>query len=127
MKIKVVSKRPEETSEFELREWHGMDEEHYGKTVQWNEKSYRFAAMDGDKMLGVVTGKHSAGVVYIEDLMVAKDSRGKGVGETLLNAAEDYGRKYKAHKTHLITGEGWKANDFYIKHGFKKIADLPDH
>lgn len=127
MKIKIVPSTKEETDDFEVKEWHGLDLEHYGKTVHWHEKDYRFVARDREKIVGLVFGKHSAGVVYIDDLIVAATSRGKGIGKLLLDAAEDFGRQYKAHKTHLITGEGWKANDFYLKNGFKEVGRLQNH
>ena len=104
-----------------------MDNEHYGHRVEWNLEKFRFKAVLGDKIVGTISGKHEGGVVYIDDLIVSELMRGQGVGRLLIKEAEMVGKKYNAHKIQLITGKGWKANEFYKKLGFSTVAILPNH
>lgn len=107
-------------------EWHKVDVSHYGKPIQWNDKKFRFKAVEEGKLIGTVDGKHASGVVYIDSLITAEDARGKGAGTMLVNKVEEFGRKLGAHRIWLITGKTWSENSFYQKIGFKKIAELPD-
>lgn len=109
-----------------LEEWHKVDIPHYGKPIQWNEKYFKFKAVENGKLIGTIDCKHESGVVYISSLITSEESRGKGVGTKLIAKAEEFGKKLGAHRTWLITGEDWKENAFYKKLGFKKIGTLPD-
>ncbi|MFZ1720888.1 MAG: GNAT family N-acetyltransferase [Microgenomates group bacterium] len=109
-----------------IEEWHKVDVAHYGKPIEWNEKKFQFKAVEDGKLIGTIDGKLASGVVYIDSLITAESSRGKGVGKMLVEKVAEFGRKLKAHRIWLITGKTWKENEFYQKLGFKKIADLPD-
>jgi GNAT superfamily N-acetyltransferase len=107
-------------------EWHKVDVPHYGKPIEWNEESFRFKAMDNGKLVGTINGRHESGVIYIEALITKESERGRGIGTKLIKRAENFGKKFGAHRAWLITGIDWKENLFYKKLGFKKIGDLPD-
>lgn len=109
-----------------LDEWHKVDVPHYGRAIQWNEKKFRFKAVEDGKLIGTVDGKHASGVVYIDSLITVESVRGRGVGKLLVDKVVEFGRKLKAHRIWLITGKSWKENGFYQKIGFEKTADLPD-
>lgn len=123
----ISSATKDEVKEFNIREWHGVDVEHYGRPVEWNQKDFLFKATDGDEILGTVSGEHESGVIYIYGLIVAEGKRGQGIGKALMEKAEAFGKEMKAHKIHLITGKDWGSNKFYESLGYKKIADLPQH
>lgn len=125
--ISISRASKKETKSFNEKEWHGVDIEHYGQRVDWHERKFRFQATQDGRLLGDISGKHESGVLYIGQIIVAADQRGKGIGEMLMNAAEDFGRRMGAHKAWLITGKTWKANAFYRKLGYAKTADLPRH
>lgn len=125
--IRVISTTKAEVKKFNKKEWHGVDIEHYGKKVEWNEKEFIFKATENGKIVGTISGEHVSGVLYIDYIIVAKDKREKGVGKTLMQKTEEFGKSLNAHKIHLITGKGWKAINFYEELGYKKIADLPHH
>ena len=112
---------------FDEKEWHDLDIEHYGKRVEWKEKYFLFKATDDTKLVGYVSGKHESGILYIDNIIVAHDYRGRGVGKALIDKVVEFGKKYGAHKVHLSTGKGWKAEKFYQALGFKKICLLPNH
>jgi GNAT superfamily N-acetyltransferase len=105
-------------------EWHLLDKMHYGKDIDWNEKHFRFKAVENGKLVGTIDGKHESGIVYIGTIITAKSARGKGIGTMLIKKAEEFGKKYGAHRTWLSTGKDWSENIFYKKLGFKLIGTL---
>lgn len=125
--IKVTKATRAQIKNFNEKEWHGVDLEHYGKHVHWNEKNFIFKAVENEKIVGTITGKHEAGVIYVGTIIVSQDKRGSGIGQKLLAKAESFGKKLGAHKIWLITGKGWRAEEFYDKIGFRLITVLPNH
>lgn len=125
--IKVSNATRPQIKSFNLKEWHGVDIEHYGKTVEWNEKNFLYKATEDGNIVGTISGKHESGVVYISTIIVAADKRGKGIGRYLMEKAEEFSKKEKAHKLYLTTGKNWESVKFYESLGFKKEADLPNH
>jgi len=117
----------EDLHDFSIREWHTVDIEHYGKPVEWNLKEFLFKAVDEDGVVGMISGKHESGVLYIEDVLVGQNARRKGIGKKLMKHTEVYGKKLGAHKAYLITGKNWEAAKFYESLGYNKCGDLPDH
>jgi GNAT superfamily N-acetyltransferase len=117
----------EEIGSFNIREWHNVDFEHYGKPVEWNEEKFIYKAEENGEIVGTATGSHESGVVYVDGLLVAKNKRGLGIGKKLMEFVEEFGRKHNAHKIHLITGKGWDSEKFYIALGYTKIVILPKH
>ncbi len=109
-----------------LNEWHRVDVPHYGKRIEWNEKKFRFKALEDGKLVGTIDGKHGSGVVYIDSIITTENARGKGVGTMLIKKAEEFGKKFGAHRTWLITGKEWAENAFYKKLGFELIGNLLD-
>ena len=51
--------------------------------------------------------------------------RGKGVGSSLLQAAEDAARDYGAKRVFLNTFR-FQAPDFYLKHGYREVFRLDE-
>ena len=125
--IKITKATRKQIKAFNEKEWHDTDFEHYGRRVDWNEKKFLFMAVEDGQMLGTISGKHISGVLYINTIIVAKSKRGKGVGTALMNKAEEFGKKERAHKSHLLTGKDWEAVRFYESFGYKRVALLPNH
>ena len=125
--FKVSKTTNKELNKFEVKEWPYADMEHYGKKVKYNNKSFMFKATVEKEIVGCIKGKLESGVLYIDYLIVAHDKKGNGIGKMLSLRVEEFGKINKAHKIHLITGKGWKAEKFYQKLGYKQIATLPNH
>ncbi|MBI2011320.1 GNAT family N-acetyltransferase [Candidatus Daviesbacteria bacterium] len=125
--VKVSKATKRAIKKFNEEQWHGVDVEHYGKPVNWNEKEFVFKATEDGEIIGSITGKHESGVLYVGGLIVAQRARGKGIGKALMEKAEEFGKKEGAHKAHLITGKDWQAANFYEALGYVKVADLPKH
>jgi GNAT superfamily N-acetyltransferase len=66
--------------------------------------------------VGGITGVCYYGCLFIDELYVSPDYRGKGWGSRLMDAAECHDR----HCTfYTVTTMDWEARDFYEKHGYK--------
>jgi len=127
MKANITKATKKEIKAFNDGEWHDIDIEHYGKPVEWIKKEFVFKATEKGKIIGSVEGKFSAGVIYIGQLVVAKDKRRYGVGRQLMEKVEKFGKQLHAHKIFLFTKEEWVAGKFYKSLGYKKTGDLPKH
>lgn len=125
--LKITKTTRKEIHDFNIREWHSVDVEHYGKPVEWNAQKFLYKIEENGEIVGTISGRHESGVIYIDSVIIAHDKRGRGIGSLLMNKAEEFGRKVGAHKLHLTTGKDWLAVKFYQKIGFKKVADLPNH
>lgn len=125
--VDVLPADKDELKEFSIREWHDVDMEHYGRTVEWNLKEFVFKATENGTVVGMISGKHESGVLYIEDIIVGKEKRHTGIGKALMKAAQEFGKSQGAHKAYLLTGKTWGAAKFYESLGYEKCGDLPDH
>ncbi len=77
-------------------------------------------AANGKQIIGCVYVLTEIGG-FICQLAVKKEFRGKGVGSSLLNAAEDYLIKNKVHEWILWTyDEREDLHNYYIKRGYRK-------
>jgi GNAT superfamily N-acetyltransferase len=125
--VKISKSSSREVKEFAKREWAKANIEHYGKQVDYNQKDFVFKATEDGNIVGSVKGRHEAGVVYIDYLIVAADKKGRGIGRQLMEKTESWGKNLGAGKVHLITGKSWSAVKFYEALGYKQIAVLPKH
>lgn len=113
--IKIVKATDKENLNSE---WSSLNKAHYGQEIVWVRKPFRFKAVENGKIVGTIDGKYESGIVYISTVITAESARGRGIGTMLINKAEEFGKKYGAHKTWLITGQNWSENIFYKKLGF---------
>jgi len=125
--ITISKSTNKELKKFGEKEWPMANREHYGKNVDYKNKIFIYKAVDDKKIVGSIKGKFEAGILYIDYLIVAHNKKGKGIGMALTKRSENFGKKFGAHKVHLITGRGWEAERFYQALGYKQIAILPKH
>lgn len=109
-----------------IKEWHLLDIPHYGRRVEWGEKTFRFKAVENGKLIGTIDGRHESDVIFINTVITAERARKRGVGTMLIKKAEEFGKKLGAHRTWLVTGKDWSENAFYQKLGFTLVGTLPD-
>ena len=130
MSIKITSSTDKEVEVFERKEWGAEDMEHYGREVEWEEWKptfFLFKAEKKGKIIGVIGGHLIAEVIFLERILVTQAERNIGIGKMLLAKAEEYAKEIHAHKIYLYTGKGWEAIQFYLKHGYEKTGELPNH
>ena len=61
-------------------------------------------------------GKH----LYVADLVVEKEKRSQGYGETLFTWLMAYAKKYECQQLHLDSGvQRFAAHRFYLRHGMR--------
>ena len=130
MKIIELKTKPKKIKGFNRKEWELVHPEHFG-TQQvypyWEKKKFLFKAQDENRVVGTLDGDYMAGVMYISQLIVARDKRGFGIGVQLMNKVEKLAKDNKLHKIYLHTGTNWKAVKFYEKLGFIKETKLKNH
>lgn len=88
------------------------------KGVVFNFTPFSFFAKDNDEIIGAITGFTCYSEVYIDELVVMENHRGKNVGTQLINAVEEYYKDYGFNNMNLCTSE-FQAPKFYEKVGFK--------
>ena len=95
----------------------------------WIEEYFVFKAEEDEKIVGNIYGKFAAGVLYIDDLIIAKDQRGRGIGKILIGKAEEWGKGLGTHKVYLITKKEKNsvARKFYGKLGYKETGEFKKH
>ena len=125
--ITISESTKAEIKPFNAKEWVATDVKYYGKGKKWVEKNFVFKATDDGEIVGTIYGKFAAGVLYVDDLIVAKDKRNLGIGRLLMEKAESFGLEMKAHKIYLITWEDSDVEGFYEKLGYKKTGDMVNH
>jgi GNAT superfamily N-acetyltransferase len=111
-----------------------------GAEAAWREAASRiepdehvqFAAFDGDALIGAVhlarataaNGRHRA---EIQRLAVRADTRGKGVGRVLMDAAVDHARTLGIGLLWLSTHAGTDADRVYERLGWTRSGVIPDY
>lgn len=128
--ITIQLSTPDQVKDFEIPAWAAADRDHYGKETTWESwagEKFLFAAKQEGHIVGVVAGKLTAGVVYIERLISHPDKRGLGIGTQLMQQAETWARDHGAHLIYLDTGKDWDANHLYQKLGYTITSEIPDY
>lgn len=126
--IKISEAKPEETKDLVKSEWPDVDQALYGER-NWVEKDFLFKADRDGVVVGSIMGKYAAGVLYVDDLIVAKSERGKGIGKMLMSKAEEFGKENGAHKTYLITKKEGNvaARKLYDNLGYLITGEFKNH
>jgi len=125
--IAISKSTGEEVKEFRDKEWVDADIKYYGKSTGWIDEDYVFKAEEDGKTVGIIAGKYQEGVLYIDDLIVAKNKRNLGVGKDLIKKSEEFGKEMGGHKAYLITGKTWEVRKFYESLGFVKTGEFKNH
>jgi len=125
--INIDKATEKEIKEFNRKEWRKADIEHYGRGIRWIGKPFIFKAKENGKIVGSVKAKYEGGVIYVKNIIVDEDRRGRGIGRKLMERVEKEGKKIGGHKIYLFTMEKWGSSKFYKGLGFRKTADLKKH
>ncbi len=78
-----------------------------------------------NSLVGALTADLLWDWLYVDELWVSEDHRGKGLGHRLMRQAEDYVQSNKLSGLWLWT-QSWQAADFYARLGYIEFARFPD-
>lgn len=99
-----------------------IEEEHqkYEKKngVVCNYTPFCFVAKIDDELVGAIAGATFFSEVYIDELVVKEEHRGKDIGTKLVKAVEEYYKGYGFNNMNTCTNE-FQAPKFYEKCGFE--------
>lgn len=113
----VIEKaKADETLEKAMEEEFTRHEQKAG--VSYNHTPFAFVAKENDEIIGAVTGFTCFSEVYIDDLVVMENHRGKKVGTQLMRAVETHYKDCGFNNMNLCTSE-FQAPKFYEKLGFQ--------
>ena len=77
-------------------------------------------------VLAGISGYTWGGCCYVSHLWVAEEHRGKGLGSSLLNAAEKRARE-KGCMVALLSSHSFQSPGFYERMGYEQRASIKDH
>ena len=83
-----------------------------------NYTPFCFIAKENDELVGAIAGATFFSEVYIDELVVKEDLRGKDIGTKLINAVEEYYKDSGFNNMNTCTNE-FQAPKFYEKCGFE--------
>lgn len=127
MPIEILRVRPDAVDAF----YRGAEREalktFYGFSVIWHEERHDFEARDGDRVVGAATIRIAASLGHLEKVAVVEDSRRRGMGRQLLDAAADVAKYYNCHKMTVLVPRRSAAQQFFEACGYCEEAILPQH
>lgn len=88
-------------------------------------KFHTFARNQNGEILGGIRAVCYWNTMHIELLWLAENTRGKGIGKSLLAAAESFAKENNCEKVFVET-TSWQAKPFYEKVGYILFAKLND-
>jgi len=118
---------PPDAIDFVKSQWPIADKVHFGHEVEWKKEKKALIAKDDVQIVGVLEYTIQAGVMYIDEIIIAHDQQGKGIGKMLMEHVEEIATNDHLHKIYLDTGATWPAVKFYEALGYIKTGDLPKH
>jgi ribosomal protein S18 acetylase RimI-like enzyme len=89
--------------------------------------SYHLAAEIDGEVVGVAGGVPTPydGVVELISMWVRPDARGRGVGDALIEAVEEWARRTGATTVRLAVAEGNdRAEALYRRHGYRRTGEV---
>lgn len=92
-------------------------------------KHYKpFVYEEDGKIIGVIMLQQDYLMLDVFNLYVDIDNRRKGIGQILLNFAEEYARRKKLHGVKLEIGkDNKKTQRFYLKCGYQKVGEVKNY
>lgn len=123
LELDVSEQLSVDAQRFLDRSWDQFDEARYG--APYRERKLAVTARRDGRIVGIAVGHTSGDEAYLEDLIVAPDVRGEGVGAHLVAAFTAEGIERGASYLNLRTEAGGEAEPFYERLGFVRWYVLP--
>jgi ribosomal protein S18 acetylase RimI-like enzyme len=104
---------------------HGLDGYNAETTGFHDGRDLAFVARDGGELVGGLVGYTWGGICEVMWLWIAEGHRRRGLGGRLIEAAVAEATARGCAHIQLATYD-FQAPDFYRRHGFEVIAEIPD-
>jgi len=125
--LKLLDELGEELNEKIGYSPHNAEAQNVGglifREVVNREDTHIFVAVEDGTMVGLITFyvlpniRHGMHRGHIEDFIVSKNMRGRGIGTKLFDAVKDFYRKNGIKVVKLDANNNLEAHDFYRKNG----------
>jgi GNAT superfamily N-acetyltransferase len=100
--------------------------EYNKKVVPYDRRPLTIVVRDADGHVeGGIVGRTQWGWLLVEIFALPEGRRGQGLGQRLLQMAEDEARRRGCHHAYLTT-MSWQAKPFYEKLGYREYGRLDD-
>ncbi len=105
---------------FLREEWPLSDEETFGRETQWIADPYALILKQRRKVLAVLKGHFLGGLASVDEFIVGRDYRSRGIGADMLARFEEEARRRGCARIVLRTVKGGRAEDFYRRMGYER-------
>lgn len=125
MRYKEVSSREIDACKkiYEDAEWHFYLKDETRFKQMFDNALYTLGAYDEDHLVGLVRViGDNAHILYIQDILVLKSHRRRGIGRTLLKAVME--KFFDVRQKVLITDDVEDTHKFYEACGLTKASDM---
>lgn len=125
-RIRAISKQDSKKGvAFSKREWAIVNKR---RNQLWKIKKKCFVAYDKDRVIGIARLEIIGGAAYLDDFIVSKDGRNRGVGTALIKKFEGYAKRVGCHVACVETnGSLPGAIAFYRKLNYRVEASMKDN
>ncbi len=121
-KIELVVGRGDEKdlARFLREEWPLSDEETFGRETQWIADPFALILKQRRKVLAVLKGHFLGGLASVDEFIVGRDYRSRGVGAYMLARFEEEARRRGCARVVLRTVKGGRSEGFYRRLGYER-------
>lgn len=114
----MIIEKMESSEELKKIIQHELEKYETQNGVEFNFAPFSFFAKENNEVVGAITGFTCYSEVYIDELVVMENHRGKNIGTQLIKAVEEHYKDYGFNNINLYTSE-FQAPEFYEKLGFE--------
>src|SRR5260370_15195601 len=111
--VEIVGVEPGAVEDFVRRNEREALKTLFNFSVVWHEQRHDFAAMDGERIIGVAGIRIAASLAHVERTIVLPEERLKGVGRALFERASEVANYYNCHKMSALVPHGSGAQRFF--------------
>jgi GNAT superfamily N-acetyltransferase len=105
--VEIEPVQPERTEAFRREHEREALSTEWKFRIVWHEQRHELAALDGDRVIGVLGLRIAASLAHVESLIVEPERRRSGIGRRLLERAEILANYYNCHKVTLEAPAGY--------------------
>jgi GNAT superfamily N-acetyltransferase len=110
---------------FLATEWRRADQRLFGAAPDWTSHPLVVEAHLGSTLIGVALGEVIAGIARLNDVLVAEERQGAGIGGQLVERFCARAATLGAGRCYLRCPDTSQHRRFYERHAFVPVARLP--